>query len=80
MEIEVIREEKRQADVEPILDGLSLHVKGNDMDGIADDFAALEKELRECRYDRRGVGVILQRIIDMLDEFANFRRWRAVSA
>ena len=69
MEIEVIREEKRQADVEPILDGLSLHVKGNDMDGIADDFAALEKELRECRYDRRGVGVILQRIIDMLDEF-----------
>lgn len=55
--------------MEPILDGLSLHVKGNDMDGIADDFAALEKELRECRYDRRGVGVILQRIIDMLDEF-----------
>ena len=65
---EAIREEKKQADVDKMLDEIILHVKGNDVSGIKNDFAAMEEELRECRYDRRSAGVILQRVVDMLDE------------
>ncbi len=68
MEIEVIREEKKQVDVDKMLDEIILHVKGNDVSGIKNDFASMEKELRECRYDRRSAGVILQRTVDLLDE------------
>lgn len=68
LEIEDIREEKSQADVERMLDGLMLDVKGNDVEKIRDDFASMEETLRRCRYDRRSAGVVLQRIVDMTDE------------
>ncbi len=68
MEMEEIREEKRPADVEGLLNGIALHVKGNDIGKIEEDFGILEKELRECRCDRQRAGVILQRVVDMVDE------------
>ena len=68
MEMEAIREEKRQADVDGMLDGIGLHIKGNEVGKIEEDFALLEKELRECRYERQSAGVILQRVVDMADE------------
>lgn len=68
MEMEAIREEKRQADVDGMLDGIGLHIKGNEVGEIEEDFALLEKELRECRYERQSAGVILQRVVDMADE------------
>ncbi len=68
MEIEEIRQGKRQADVERMLDVLANHVKGNESQKIEDDFKDMEKELRECRYDRRSTGIVLQRVVDMMDE------------
>lgn len=68
MEIEEIREGKRQADVDEIMDAIALHVKGNESRKIEEDFRNMEKVLRDCFYDRRSAGVILQRVVDMLDE------------
>lgn len=68
MEIETIREEKNQADVDKMLGELALHVKENDSGKIKEDFSVMEKTLRECCYDRRSAGVVLQRVVDMLDE------------
>lgn len=68
MEIEEIREGKRQADVDGFLDRIANHVKGNESRKIEHDFEDMEKELCACRYDRRSVGVVLQRVVDMMDE------------
>lgn len=68
IEIETIREKKSQADVEKLIDAIGLHVRENDSQKIGKDFAALEKTMKKCLYERRGASVILQRIVDMLDE------------
>lgn len=68
MEIETIREEKNQADVDKMLGDMALHVKENDRNKIQNDFAGMEEALRECCYDRRSAGVVLQRVVEMLDE------------
>lgn len=68
MEIEAIREKKGQAEIDRFLDEINLHVKESDSQKIQKDFSIMEKELRRCCYDRRGVGVVLQRVVDMLDE------------
>ncbi len=67
LEIEEIRKEKRQADTDGLLGQIVLHVKENNAQAIAHDFAAMVGMLQECRYDRRSAGVVLQRAADMLD-------------
>lgn len=68
MDIEEIRQEKGQADVDRLLDEIALHVKENNSEKIKQDFIAMKEELRRCCYDRRGAGVVLQRAVDILDE------------
>lgn len=78
MEIETIREEKNQADVDKMLGELALHVKENDSGKIKEDFSVMEKTLREYCYDRRSAGVVLQRVVDMLDELCRASEMESV--
>lgn len=68
MEIESIREKKGWANVENLTESIMLHVKKNDAGEIKKDMEAMESALRDCRYERRSAGIILQRVVDMLDE------------
>lgn len=68
IEIESIREKKGWADADKLVENIILHVKKNDRREIDKDMAAMESTLRECRYERRSAGIILQRVADMLEE------------
>ncbi len=68
IEIESIREKKGWADVEKLVEKIILHVKKNDGCEIKNDMWEMERALRDHRYERRNAGIVLQRVVDLLDE------------
>lgn len=72
-EMEIIREEKKQPNVEGMLEAVLLHLKENASDKIKSDLDKLTQQLKDCRCDRQETGMILQRISDAIEE------WRKTS-
>lgn len=68
MEIDVIRSEKEEADIEKILNRIILHMKENDGRKVEEDLQIMEDVFRDYTYDRRSIGTILQRVIDAIDD------------
>lgn len=67
-EMEVIREEKRQINVEEFLEAILLHTKENAPDKIKNDMEGLQTLLKTCRCDRQSIRTVLQRINDAVWE------------
>lgn len=68
LEIEDIREKRRQADVGEIIEKIILHVKESSSQKLEEDFQALMNVFRENRYNRYSTGRILQKITNRVDE------------
>ena len=67
-EMEVIREEKKQPNIEAQLEEIVLHTKENAPEKIKNNMNRLKSLLRECMCDRQSIGTVLQRIADAIRE------------
>lgn len=68
MEIDTIREEKGQADLNGVINRIHIHIKENDSRKLEADFRLLEDVMRDYLYDRHSAGSVLIRIADVADE------------
>lgn len=67
-EMELIREGKKQPNVEKLLESILLHMKENTQDKIKTDMDRLKQQLKDCWCNRQEAGTILQRTSDAIEE------------
>lgn len=70
IELETVLKEKRQADMEELLNEILRSIRENDESGLRKNFTELKESMRTCWYDRRGIGMVLQRIADMSEDMS----------